>query len=35
MSAEDPGSITRCLDGLKAGRPEAEAIWRSYGAVPK
>ena len=31
MSAEDPGSITRWLAGLKAGRPEAvEAIWRRY-----
>jgi RNA polymerase sigma factor (sigma-70 family) len=31
MSAEDPGSITRWLDGLKAGQPEAaDAIWRRY-----
>ena len=31
MSAEEPGSITRWLEGLKAGRPEAvEAIWRRY-----
>jgi DNA-directed RNA polymerase specialized sigma24 family protein len=31
MSAEEPGSITRWLRGLKAGRPEAvEAIWRRY-----
>ncbi len=31
MSAEDPGSITRWLEGLKAGRPEAfEAIWARY-----
>jgi DNA-directed RNA polymerase specialized sigma24 family protein len=31
MSAEEPGSITRWLQGLKAGRPEAvEAIWRRY-----
>jgi DNA-directed RNA polymerase specialized sigma24 family protein len=31
MSAEDPGSITRWLEGLKAGRPEAaEAIWERY-----
>ncbi len=29
MWAEEPGSITRWLGGLKAGRPEAvEAIWR-------
>ncbi len=35
MSAEDPGSITRWLEGLKAGRPEAfEAIWdRFYARV--
>ncbi len=31
MSAEEPGSITRWLKGLKAGRPEAvDAIWRRY-----
>jgi DNA-directed RNA polymerase specialized sigma24 family protein len=31
MSAEEPGSITRWLRGLKAGRPEAvDAIWRRY-----
>jgi DNA-directed RNA polymerase specialized sigma24 family protein len=31
MSAEEPGSITRWLQGLKAGRPDAvEAIWRRY-----
>jgi RNA polymerase sigma factor (sigma-70 family) len=31
MSAEDPGSITRWLEGLKAGQPEAaDAIWRRY-----
>jgi DNA-directed RNA polymerase specialized sigma24 family protein len=31
MSAEEPGSITRWLKGLKAGRPEAvEAIWNRY-----
>jgi RNA polymerase sigma factor (sigma-70 family) len=31
MSAEEPGSISRWLPGLKAGRPEAvEAIWRRY-----
>ncbi len=31
MSAERPGSITRWLEGLKAGRPEAvDAIWRRY-----
>ncbi len=31
MSAEQPGSITRWLDDLKAGRPEAvNAIWRCY-----
>ncbi len=31
MSAEDPGSITRWLEGLRAGRPEAlEAIWDRY-----
>lgn len=31
MSAEDPGSITRWLGDLKAGRPEAvDAIWRRY-----
>ena len=31
MSAEDSGSITRWLEGLKAGQPEAvEAIWRHY-----
>lgn len=31
MSASDPGSITRWLDDLKAGRPEAvDAIWRHY-----
>lgn len=31
MSAEDPGSITRWLDGLKAGQPRAaDAIWRRY-----
>jgi DNA-directed RNA polymerase specialized sigma24 family protein len=31
MSAEDPGSITRWLVGLKAGRPDAvDAIWRRY-----
>ncbi|MHB1561584.1 MAG: ECF-type sigma factor [Isosphaeraceae bacterium] len=31
MSAEDPGSITRWLSDLKAGRPEAvDAIWRRY-----
>jgi RNA polymerase sigma factor (sigma-70 family) len=31
MSAENPGSITRWLDGLKAGQPEAAAaIWQRY-----
>jgi DNA-directed RNA polymerase specialized sigma24 family protein len=31
MSAEEPGSITGWLQGLKAGRPEAvDAIWRRY-----
>jgi RNA polymerase sigma factor (sigma-70 family) len=31
MSADDPGSITRLLEDLKAGRPEAvDAIWRHY-----
>ena len=31
MSADDPGSITRWLEGLKAGRSEAvNAIWRRY-----
>ncbi len=31
MSADDPGSITRWLDGLKAGQPAAaDAIWRRY-----
>ncbi len=31
MSADEPGSISRLLWGLKAGRPEAvEAIWRRY-----
>jgi DNA-directed RNA polymerase specialized sigma24 family protein len=31
MSAEEPGSITRWIRGLKAGQPEAvEAIWRRY-----
>jgi len=31
MSVEDPGSITRWLDGLRAGRPDAaDAIWRRY-----
>jgi len=31
MSAEEPGSITRWLQGLKAGRPDAvEEIWRRY-----
>jgi DNA-directed RNA polymerase specialized sigma24 family protein len=31
MSAEEPGSITRWLQALKAGRPDAvEAIWRRY-----
>lgn len=31
MSAEDPGSITRWISDLKAGRPEAvDAIWRRY-----
>jgi ECF sigma factor len=31
MSFEDPGSITRWIDGLKAGQPEAtDAIWRRY-----
>ncbi len=31
MSAEEPGSITRWLQGLKAGRPDAvEAIWGRY-----
>jgi DNA-directed RNA polymerase specialized sigma24 family protein len=31
MSAEEPGSITRWLKGLKEGRPEAvEAIWNRY-----
>jgi RNA polymerase sigma factor (sigma-70 family) len=31
MSAEDPGSITRWLKGLKEGRPEAvDAIWQRY-----
>jgi DNA-directed RNA polymerase specialized sigma24 family protein len=31
MSTRETGSITRWLQGLKAGRPEAvEAIWRRY-----
>jgi DNA-directed RNA polymerase specialized sigma24 family protein len=31
MAAEEPGSITRWIQGLKAGRPDAvEAIWRRY-----
>lgn len=31
MSAEEPGSITQWLGGLKEGRPEAvEAIWDRY-----
>ena len=31
MSAEEPGSITRWLKGLKEGQPEAvEAIWNRY-----
>jgi DNA-directed RNA polymerase specialized sigma24 family protein len=31
MSAEDPGSVTRLLKGLKEGQPEAvEAIWNRY-----
>ena len=31
MSAEEPGSITHLLKGLKEGRPEAvEAIWDRY-----
>jgi DNA-directed RNA polymerase specialized sigma24 family protein len=31
MSAEEPGSITRLLQGLKEGRPEAvAAIWDRY-----
>jgi hypothetical protein len=31
MSADEPGSITRWLQGLKAGRHDAfEAIWRRY-----
>ena len=31
MSADDPGSITRWLEGLKAGQPDAaDAIWRRY-----
>jgi RNA polymerase sigma factor (sigma-70 family) len=31
MSADDPGSITRWLEDLKAARPEAvDAIWRRY-----
>ncbi len=31
MSADDPGSITRWLDDLKAGRAEAvDAIWQHY-----
>lgn len=31
MSTHETGSITRWLQGLKAGRPEAvEAIWRRY-----
>jgi DNA-directed RNA polymerase specialized sigma24 family protein len=31
MSMAAPGSITRWLDGLKAGQPEAaDAIWRRY-----
>ena len=31
MSADDPGSITRWLDGLKAGQSDAaDAIWRRY-----
>jgi DNA-directed RNA polymerase specialized sigma24 family protein len=31
MSADDPGSITRWLDGLKSGEPDAaDAIWRRY-----
>jgi RNA polymerase sigma factor (sigma-70 family) len=31
MSAEDPGSVTRWLERLKAGQPDAaEALWRRY-----
>jgi DNA-directed RNA polymerase specialized sigma24 family protein len=31
MSAEEPGSITRWLEDLKVGRPEAvDAIWGNY-----
>jgi RNA polymerase sigma factor (sigma-70 family) len=31
MPAEDPGSVTRWLDGLKAGQPEAvDALWRRF-----
>jgi len=31
MSAEDPGSITHWIDGLKAGQPEAaDALWQRY-----
>ena len=31
MSADDPGSITRWLDRLKAGHPDAaDAIWHRY-----
>jgi RNA polymerase sigma factor (sigma-70 family) len=31
MSDEDTGSVTRWIEGLKAGQPEAaEALWRRY-----
>ena len=31
MSTEDPGSVTRWIDGLKAGDPEAaHALWERY-----
>jgi RNA polymerase sigma factor (sigma-70 family) len=31
MSAEDPGSVSHWIDGLKAGEPEAaDALWRRY-----
>jgi RNA polymerase sigma factor (sigma-70 family) len=31
MSAEDPGSVTHWIDGLKAGQPEAaDALWQRY-----
>jgi RNA polymerase sigma factor (sigma-70 family) len=31
MSAEDPGSVTHWIDGLKAGQPDAaDALWQRY-----